>query len=294
MSQTAMSQVPTSRILLKDRTVIDPEKIECSSGARDFLKYACRLASFDSNINTVAKRFVIAMGNIIAGVATDEELPEKLLANRMEILRSMPEALVAFERTYPDVRLREQWSNWLEITSCMHKVCPLDEKKYSTVTRVAVAWLDARLTRVTTRRIVCPCDLEGFLARFYERRDEIDGTYERLFAGIGDKIEETISKNGELLVRSTDDWMKALTQIADEELLNLGEGSPGVWYQTGEMKVTPTRILATDSKREWTEIYPSDRLSNEATNAEILALAACATSSCWRFSYYSEKEDPQE
>lgn len=271
-----------SRIHLKTGPVIDPAKIDCSPNAKRFLEYACQLASFDSDINTVGMRFVHALDGIISGVAGGEMLPEELWINRMEILHCMPEALEAFEQTYPEVPLRVNWAHWLEVSTSMHKACLLDEKKYSTPTRVAIAWWDARLIRPAARRIVCPCDLENVLAHFYEHREEIDGVYERMFCGVADRIEAAIDKKEAFVIHSTLDWLESLERTADDELRNLGEGGGGIWYLTEElMKITPTRVLVTGYDCEWIEVYPGDRLKEEVTDEKILA--ACARHSYGRF-----------
>ena len=276
-----------SRIHLKNGPVIDPAKIDCSPNAKRFLEYACQLASFDGDINTVGMRFVHALDGIISGVAGGEMLPKDLLDNRMEILHCLPEALEAFERTYPGVPLRMHWAYWLESATALHKACLLDKEKYSTVARVAVAWWDSRLIRPAARRIVCPCDLENVLAHFYERREEIDGVYERMFSGIADRIEQVIGNKEAISIHSTLGWMETLERTADDELFNLGEGGGGIWYLTEEMmKVTPTRVLVTGYDCEWIEVYPGDRLREEVTDRKILM--ACARHSYGRFVDHAE------
>ena len=53
------------------------------------------------------------------------------------------------------------------------------------------------------------------------------------------------------------------------------------WLTEELMKVTPTRVLVTGHDCEWIEVYPGDRLKEDATDEKILA--ACARHAYGRF-----------
>ena len=269
-------------ILLRNGTVLDSKKIECSDYAKMFIEYAFELASFDGDIDMVGMRFSHAVQGIVSGVVLGKMLPEVFWKKRAEILRSLPEALKAFEQTYPDVRLRFSWAKWLEYSRAMHQAHIPSEEEFSSNARVAAAWWDSRLIRPSARVMICPLDLESELERISDYREEIDKVYADLSDGIARNVTESIERGKPAIVHSAVDWMAELSREATNKLEELGEGAAPILYLTEEiMKVTPTRVLVTGKDCEWIEVYPGNML-DEVVNRENI-YKACARHAYGRF-----------
>lgn len=275
-----------SKILLKTGTVLNSEVIECGSNAKAFLNYVFDEAISSMPIDMVGMRFVQAVQDIVRGVSEGYLLPADYRTNRKEILKAMPEALEAFEVTYPEVPLRTSWAKWLSATSELHWAGLPDLGKYSVNAVVAAAWWEARIIRPGCYRIVAPCELETALIHIAEKRDEIDKVYLDFLNGIAQNVDEMLTGGKPAIIHSEIDWFRELAEMPSARLAELGEGEGGLSFLTNEiMKVTKTRVLVTGYDCEWIEVLPGNYL--QAVTVENI-YKACAKYTYGRFVDYAE------
>lgn len=260
-----------SKILLKTGTVLNSEAIECGSNAKAFLNYAFDEAKFDGDIDMVGMRFVHTIQDIVRGIMSNGYLlPADYRTNRKEILEAMPEALEAFEATYPEVPLRTSWSKWLSATSELHWAGLPDLGKYSVNAVVAAAWWEARIIRPGCYRIVAPCELESALMHIAEERDEIDKVYLDFLNGIAQNVDKILTSGKPAIIHSEIDWFRELAEMPSARLAELGEGEGGLSFLTNEiMKVTKTRVLVTGYDCEWIEVMPGSHLNTIIVNGRV-------------------------
>lgn len=275
-----------SKVILKTGTVLDSEAIKCGEHAKAFLDYALDAAKFDGDIDMVGMRFVHTVQDIVRGVSEGYILPREYVANRQEILEAMPEALEAFEATYPEVLLRGSWSKWLSATTELHWAALPEFGKHSINAIVAAAWWEARIIRPGCYRTVAPCDLESALMNIAEKRKDIDKVYLDFLSGIAKNVDDILATGKPAIIHSNIDWFEKLADAPSARLAELGEGVGGLSFLTDEiMKVTKTRVLVSGHDCEWIEVLPGNDLQT-VTVRNIYK--ACARQAYGRFVDYAE------
>lgn len=256
------------KLQLKNSLTLDTDQVSCSEAAKSFIKYAFTLNGMNvkPDFDSAMMRFAHAFEDVVRKGKLDlcDGGPVELT------VACVPEAIAALADAYPELAIRQTFAKWFNCCNCIHARMLPRRDWYMTNTRVAVCWWDERMIRPGARREANAENVDELLARFVQNYDAINEVYADFLDKFATHVEATLRDARVCVIHSHVDWLVKLTNELDAKLGELGEGSGGTWYITEEiMKVTHTRVVATERDCEYIEIFPGKYLTGDFTDEDI-------------------------
>lgn len=267
------------KLQLKKSLTLDTDQVSCSEEAKSFIEYAFSLNGPDvkPNFESAMMRFVHALEDVVrmGKLKSDDDSIEFTVD-------CVPEAIAALAEAYPTLAVRQQFANWFNCTSRMHRAYLPEPNKYSELARVAVCWWDERLIHSKTRHEATADNVDELLQRVVVNREKVDAAYVEFLDKFAAHIDNVLRDARFCAIHSRVDWLREMVDELDEKLDELGECSGGTRFMTEEiMKVTHTRVLVTERDCEYCEILPGKYLVGDYGDSDIFRACARAEYGCF-------------